>query len=116
MSRLGGIINRLRCRLALSARRATDDWQAGDLAVCIDTRLWIDLATGCNVPGPKNGDLMRVAAIKLAHGAVFLKFIGIPNEWFAASSFLKVRPEQREACTPAFAQLLRKHSREGVDA
>jgi hypothetical protein len=81
--------------------RATDDWQTGDLAVCIDTRPWINLSNGFEVGGPTNGEVERVRSIKLAHGTVFL-FFERGAHWFLAASFRKVTPRQDEACSAAF--------------
>lgn len=92
-----------------------DDWRVGDLAECVRTGDWYRIADGQPMTGPRFGQILRVAGIGMTGGWHWLAFEGV-EQLFTAECFLKIRPNQREACTPAFAQLIRKHSREGVDA
>lgn len=107
------LINRLRC-IGLP-RDTADDWQAGDLAVCIDNTPWTDLVTHREVDGPGRGDLRRVAHIAIRFSRVFLKFNGDAKNWWLASCFRKVRPSQDEACSAEFNRQM-KRLRPKVDA
>ena len=94
--------------------RCTEDWQAGDLAECIDDEPWFDLRTGSLSDGPKHGDLLRVSGISMVFGHVLLRFYGGPDR-FSADSFRKITPRQDEACTDAFKRQM-KGLRPKVDA
>lgn len=116
MSVWGGILNRFRrWHPPVGNDRAADDWRTGDLAVCITGGSWTHLWSGMRVDGPKEGELLRVVAVGFGMGHHALTFHG-GGSWWTAVCFRKVRPNNREACDPRFAQLIRKHSREGVDA
>lgn len=66
--------------------RSTEDWQVGDLAICIETKGNL----GDSID-PKEGDLLRVQNICTV--GLFLHFEGKPDtrHWLAAH-FRKVRP------------------------
>lgn len=91
----------------------TDDWQAGDLAECLESR-WLIVSTGDKCEGPSLGQILRVEAVDEADGLKGLAFEGL-NYWWAAACFRKIRPQQREACSPAFADKM-KRLRPMVDA
>lgn len=123
MSLWGGIFNRIGQAFGRKAKWVPvsgnglehDDWRVGDLAQCVAKGVWQRVSNGQTAGGPIYGQILRVTHVGMCEGWHFLGFEGVA-EFYVAECFLKIRPNQCDACTPAFAQLIRKHSREGVDA
>jgi hypothetical protein len=78
------------------------DWAAGDLAQCVGAGGWSDMETNSRSPGPKRGDVLRVADVTAESDGVWLAFRG-HGGWFAAGEFRKLRPSDGR-----FARMLRK--------
>lgn len=95
----------------------SDDWQVGDLAVCVDA----SDRNGFGLQGPK----------RLKQGAAYrVRAITPPGEWRGGSRcaglvlvgpknssplgdwhperFRKIRPDEQEACEPEFITLLKR--------
>lgn len=99
------IVNILLSRLP----RSTEDWAAGDLAVCIDTRGF--LGDGLD---PKEGEFLRVTAV--CTNGLFLHFDSKSNDrhWLAVH-FRKVKPDAERAADAEWIDRL-KQMRPKVDA
>lgn len=110
---LRNLINRLRRPKwvpPIGPRRADDDWQTGDLAECVDGgSAWIRLRDGCPVSyGPKRGDIMRGIGVGMSEFGFQALALEGTGEWWVAECFRKIRPLNREACKPAFADLMKR--------
>jgi hypothetical protein len=93
------------------------DWQAGDLALCVDARRNPGVA---RVSPIQEGGVYRVAGVQrlgCAHAlygtsdcSLFLE--GLLSEAltgaFAAARFRKIRPDEHEACEAEFVTLLNR--------
>lgn len=85
-----------------------DDWQIGDLALCIDRGGWIMADNGAEADGPRGGCIyvVRCMAITPNYG-LFLGFAEWPRKGFHHRGFIKVTPdeeliaEDRKAGVPA---------------
>ncbi|MFB0875499.1 MULTISPECIES: hypothetical protein [unclassified Sphingobium] len=89
--------------------RATEDWQAGDLAVCLGVKDGVGDAIE-----PTEGDLLRVKHVCM--GGLFLHFDGKPdNRHWLAAYFRKVKPDTEPAADEAWVEQL-KHLRRKVPA
>lgn len=92
----------------IDRRRLTEDWQRGDLAICIDDKFY----PGTPVD-PKREELLRVSEVLEGIGygtrivAYFLAFEGRGNFAWDAHNFRKVRPETERAET-WFAALVKR--------
>lgn len=94
---------------------STDDWKVGDIAICVQQQPWLTL-NGLIVRGPDDGQSLPVFEVVLFGGAQFLIFEQFLPNFYHAAAFVKVRPDERKACDPAFNKLIRKRSRERIDA
>ncbi|MDX3908872.1 MAG: hypothetical protein QHC67_03540 [Sphingobium sp.] len=95
--------------MLLSVRRSREDWQPGDLAICISEDWPSD-------PGnnPKINDLLRVTDI--CWEGRFLHFSEKPSsQHWPAINFRKVKPDTSAADDAAWVQLLERF-RGKVDA
>lgn len=88
--------------------RSTEDWHAGDLAICIGTERFIGEPTD-----PKLEDMLRVKHV--CAGGLFLHFEGKPNDrhWLAAN-FRKVKPDNEPAAEEEWVQQLQRFRRKEV--
>ncbi|MFA7604510.1 MAG: hypothetical protein WCY29_16040 [Novosphingobium sp.] len=75
-----------------------EDWRAGDIAECINTRGWFKAGVA-PTPGPVCGELYRVAEVK--HGSCgceacrrrpYLSFSAFAGEYWDAAGFRKITP------------------------
>ena len=91
-----------------SLPRSTEDWQAGDLAICISTQ-----HLGVDVTSPKLEDMLRVKHV--CAGGLFLHFEGKPDDrhWLAAN-FRKVKPDNEPAAEEEWVQQLQRFRRREV--
>jgi hypothetical protein len=87
-----------------------DDWRIGDLAQCTMRGEWHRLIDGQPVDGPRFGQVLRVSAVGMFNGWHGLEFEAFGGTW-VAEAFLKIRPQQREACTPEFACMIKSIDR-----
>lgn len=80
--------------------RSTEDWKAGDLAVCLGIKEGIGDAVQ-----PAEGDMLRVKHV--CAGGLFLHFEGKPDHrhWLAAY-FRKVKPDTEPAADEEWVQQL----------
>ena len=92
-----------------------EDWVPGDIAVCVGPLPWICIDGGAAI-GPNEGQSLPVKAILLVDDLQFLIFEAFAPRFYHAAAFVKVRPDERKACDPAFNKLIRKRSRERIDA
>lgn len=93
-----------------------EDWQAGDLALCVDDT-WEPYG-----PGPVKDKIYRVQGVKPGR----LRHSGLPawglnlagwDDWWDAMQFRKVRPDAEE-CSAEFKALMdvvRKRQKVGAD-
>lgn len=95
--------------LGLSAPRSDEDWQAGDLAVCIADN-WTE-----QLPeNPKIDDLLRVRHVCADNR--FLHFEGKPDRYhWTAVAFRKVRPDTEPAADEDWVEQL-QHLKRKVPA
>lgn len=75
-------------------------WQVNDLALCIKQGRWRDSQTGEVVEiGPQAGQFLTVTRVTRGwvpanKGKVLLGFKGHGNDLFAASRFVKIKPDK----------------------
>lgn len=78
------------------------NWQVGDVALCIKQGSWRDRDTGEIVEiGPKAGQFLTVIQVARScapanRGHLLLGFKGHGRDLFAASRFVKIEPEKSE--------------------
>ena len=87
-------------------------WEPGDLALCIKETEWHRLdGSAClnQERHPVRGETYCVAAVYSSHGIVALRFREFRTDGYSATSFRKIRPEER------FGPLTRK-AKDKVDA
>jgi hypothetical protein len=85
--------------------RATDEWRSGDLGECIGNGPWFFMG-GIAVDGPQKGDLVRVTGVSVVCGFDALAIEGRQN-WWQASRFRKLHPEQSSGSRSAWRDLLK---------
>lgn len=86
------------------------DWQAGDLAICIDDNWCRCGRTDCGIRsiGPKKEQLLKVTDVHLVIGRIFLAFEGIAaDHLWHEQAFRKVRPDTEPAADEAWVEQLR---------
>lgn len=77
-------------------------WLTGDLALCIKQGFWCDDATGEYVTiGPKAGQVLTVARVSRnwhpqRRGDLLLGFAEHGRDYFAASRFVKIEPDETD--------------------
>lgn len=85
-----------------------NDWQVGDLALCVEPKLG-RYAVSC---GFRVGGVYTVAGVAQSGTRIGLVFDGRYSRHqsgaWCASGFRKVRPDEHEACEPEFVTLLHK--------
>lgn len=88
--------------------RSTEDWQTGDLAICISTERF----TG-DPADPKLDAMLRVKHV--CASGLFLHFEGKPDDrhWLAAN-FRKVKPDNEPAAEEEWVQQLQRFRRKEV--
>lgn len=85
-----------------------DDWQIGDLAVCLKKGAWFNVTLG--TPSldrdPAYGEICRVEHVcRDPHERLMLSgFYGR----YLSSRFRKIRPDAHEDCEPEFVTLLKR--------
>jgi hypothetical protein len=87
----------------------SDDWQVGDLAVCVDDS---PCHCGCGLP-VSAGSVYRVTRVwPPQHGKIGLSLSGVTIEWphraLAGQRFRKIHPDKHEDCEPEFIELLKR--------
>lgn len=96
------------------------NWQAGDLACCIDGKGWRTL-NGTPTKGPEVGEIRKVKSVSMDYAVQWLELEGWTGQ-YSASCFTKVPPREeeveRKAKAPAFdfRRLFGPKVREKVDA
>ena len=69
-----------------------DDWTAGDLALCVNSRGWRDAVSLAPVSGPRAGQVLTVRQVTFAGASWRLEFACWPKR-FNAKAFRKITPE-----------------------
>lgn len=83
--------------------RSTEDWKAGDLAICIAVKGM----RGDDID-PKEGDMLRVCHVCTAD--LFLHFEGKPdNRHWIAANFRKVKPDTKSEGEEEWVRQLRRN-------
>ena len=89
----------------------SDDWQVGDLAVCIKSGQWAHIVGGMASSGPAYGEIRAVRRVGQWRSYIVLWLEGYDgdcvNEAFTAVRFRKVRPDN-EPCEEEFVTLLKR--------
>ena len=71
-----------------------DDWQAGDLALCVVNGYWSD-PESCD---PKLGSINTVRDLDCSHSRLGLWFVGLESRnSYSAGAFRKIRPHTPDA-------------------
>lgn len=89
--------------------RSTEQWAAGDIAICVDTKFFAQ-----DEISPKQGEYLHVTHV--CAGGLFLHFTGKPNtrHWLAAG-FRKLKPDEESPADEAWIEELMR-MRPKVDA
>lgn len=74
-----------------------DDWQAGDLALCVKVGTWYDQAGAPELDAPKPGHFYRVDWVTSDETATYLIFDAWPFCFWHAPKFRKIRPHTPDA-------------------
>lgn len=70
----------------------SDDWQPGDLALCVKVGRWEIVRPGnCPSMNLRAGQILTVDGVKVDIGVSFLHFT-LGRGWYAACCFRKIRP------------------------
>ena len=71
-----------------------EDWQVGDLALCIKQGAWKPVNGSPPYSGPSAvlGGIYQVTRARIAHGNIVLDLAEFPNVAHAAYRFRKIRP------------------------
>jgi hypothetical protein len=81
----------------------SDNWQVGDLAVCIN-----DEWDGCLAGNPRRGDILRVSKSGYLGDVFGLGFYGKnQRHGWSAEMFRKIRPDT-EPCDAEFTALIKR--------
>ena len=80
----------------------SDEWRAGDLALCIKQGDWISAPSDPNNDGPIAGQILTVKVVVAGHGVIALGFAEWEPALFRSTRFRKIPPhipdeEDREA-------------------
>lgn len=103
------LFNLFNAILGLNVPRSAEDWQAGDLAICI-----ADNWTEALPENPKKDDLLRVRFVCADNR--YLHFESKPDRFhWQAIAFRKVRPDTEPAADEAWVDQL-QHMRRKVPA
>lgn len=93
----------------------SDEWEVGDLALCLLTGPWFNWAYGDGTDtmrGPQAGEVNRVCGSFIdEYGDLQLELAEYPGDDFLASVFRKIRPDEHEDCEPEFVELLNRIKR-----
>ncbi|CAM5278790.1 hypothetical protein ACFSUK_07945 [Sphingobium scionense] len=88
--------------------RPTEDWQVGDLAICIGTEHFAG-----DPADPKPEDMLRVKHVCTV--GLFLHFDGKPdNKHWIAANFRKVKPDREPAADEEWVEQLQRFRRKEV--
>lgn len=73
----------------------SDNWQAGDDALCVSSKGWFDPYNGADSGGPEQGSVNRVMGVSVwtiwGREIIALRFSAWPN-FYQADCFVKVTP------------------------
>lgn len=87
----------------------SDDWQVGDLALCVDAGLLPWVEPGCiYTVADLNTDWLEIDGLGLELAGVDA---GCGYTGFVATSFRKILPDKHEDCEPEFVTLLNRIKR-----
>lgn len=87
-------------------RDSPETWMPGDIAVCTN-EAWFHF-DGSSGYGPVDGQSLPVLAVMLIGGVQFLVFEQFSPKNYHAGCFVKLRPDERKACTPEFKRRLKR--------
>lgn len=69
----------------------SDDWQAGDLALCTYDGEWFAQNVSGTYNGPNPGSVTVVVNVRLWEGEAYLNFAAWPRQFYAVEFFRKLR-------------------------
>jgi hypothetical protein len=88
---------------------STEDWKAGDVAVCAQNGGWHYRGQhDVPAPGPALGEMRKVVEVGLYRGCQYLRLVGYTGGWYHAASFTKLRGDKIEEASEDFVRRIKR--------